>query len=148
MPLSTNPIRSSNDAPGREPVATDKVRYVGDAVAVIAATSRGAAEDAAELVEVEYDVLPAVVDVEAALADGAPIVHEEFGTNRCYTWNLDAGEVDRLFAEAAVTVGQRYRPKPLDPDCDRAARRSCHPVPARASSRSGRRRNPPHPRVR
>ena len=63
-------------------VAIDKARYVGDAVAVIAATSRGAAEDAAELVEVEYEPLPAVVDAEAALADGAPLVHEEFGTNR------------------------------------------------------------------
>ena len=76
---------------------------------MIAATSRGAAEDAAELVEVEYESLPAVVDVEAALADGAPIVHEEFGTNRCYTWTLEAGEVDRLFAEAA-RHGQRALP--------------------------------------
>ena len=76
---------------------------------MIAATSRGAAEDAAELVEVEYEPLAAVVDPEAALAEGAPLVHEEFGTNRCYTWTLEAGEVDRLFAEADVTVSERYR---------------------------------------
>ena len=83
---------------------------------MIAATSRGAAEDAAELVEVEYEPLPAVVDAEAALADGAPLVHEEFGTNRCYTWKLEAGEVDRLFAEADVTVSERYRQNRLIPN--------------------------------
>src|SRR3954464_15460292 len=58
-------------APGHKPVATDKARYAGDAVAVVAAHTRGGPEAAAELVEVEYEPLPAVVDVEAALADGA-----------------------------------------------------------------------------
>ncbi|HZO50677.1 MAG TPA: molybdopterin cofactor-binding domain-containing protein, partial [Gaiellaceae bacterium] len=103
-------------APEHKPLAVDKARYAGDAVAVVAATSRAAAEDAAELVEVEYEPLPAVVDPEAALADGAPLVHDELGTNRCYTWSLEAGEVDRLFAEAAVTVSQRYRQNPLVPN--------------------------------
>src|SRR6185312_6657817 len=117
-------------APEHKPVAVDKARYVGDAVAVIAATSRGAAEDAAELVEVEYDVLPAVVDVEAALADGAPIVHEEFGTNSCYTWTLEAGEVDRLFAEAAVTVSERYVQNRLIPNAIEPRAVFVTPVPA------------------
>ncbi|MBX5474808.1 MAG: xanthine dehydrogenase family protein molybdopterin-binding subunit [Thermoleophilia bacterium] len=103
-------------APEHKPLAVDKARYAGDAVAVVAATSRAAAEDAAELVEVEYEPLPAVVDPEAALADGAPLVHDELGTNRCYTWSLEAGEVDRLFAEAAVTVSQRYRQNRLVPN--------------------------------
>jgi carbon-monoxide dehydrogenase large subunit len=129
LPCAWIPTEDTN-APGHKPVATDKVRYVGDAVAVIAATSRGAAEDAAELVEVEYDVLPAVVDVEAALADGAPIVHEEFGTNRCYTWNLDAGEVDRLFAEAAVTVSERYVQNRLIPNAIEPRAVFVTPVPA------------------
>jgi carbon-monoxide dehydrogenase large subunit len=103
-------------APTHRPVAVDKVRFVGDAVAVVAATHRAAAEDAIELVEVEYEPLPAVVDAEAALADGAPLVHEEFGTNRCYTWKLDAGEVDKLFAEADVVVEGRYRQNRLIPN--------------------------------
>jgi aerobic carbon-monoxide dehydrogenase large subunit len=103
-------------APPHLPLAVDKVRYVGDAVAVVAATSRGAAEDAAELVQVEYEPLPAVVDPEAALADDAPLVHDEFGTNRCYTWTLEAGEVERLFAEADVTVKERYRQNRLIPN--------------------------------
>ncbi|MDP9260948.1 MAG: xanthine dehydrogenase family protein molybdopterin-binding subunit, partial [Actinomycetota bacterium] len=84
LPCAWLPTEDTN-APEHKPVATDKVRYAGDAVAVIAALSRGAAEDAMELVEVEYEPLPVVVDPEAALADGAPLVHDEFGTNRCYT---------------------------------------------------------------
>jgi carbon-monoxide dehydrogenase large subunit len=103
-------------APEHKPVATDKARYVGDAVAVVVSTTRGGAEDAAELVEVVYEPLPAVVDVEAALEDGAPLVHDDFGTNACYTWKLDAGEVDRLFAEADVTVAERYRQNRLIPN--------------------------------
>jgi aerobic carbon-monoxide dehydrogenase large subunit len=129
LPCAWIPTEDTN-APGHKPVATDKVRYVGDAVAVIAATSRGAAEDAAELVEVEYDVLPVVVDVEAALADGAPIVHEEFGTNRCYTWTLEAGEVERLFAEAAVTVSERYVQNRLIPNAIEPRAVFVTPVPA------------------
>jgi aerobic carbon-monoxide dehydrogenase large subunit len=115
LPCAWIPTEDTN-APEHKPLAVDKVRYAGDAVAVIAAESRGAAEDAAELVEVEYEPLPAVVDAEAALADGAPLVHEQFGTNRCYTWTLEAGEVDRLFAEADVTVHERYRQNRLIPN--------------------------------
>jgi carbon-monoxide dehydrogenase large subunit len=129
LPCAWIPTEDTN-APGHKPVATDKVRYVGDAVAVIAATSRGAAEDAAELVEVEYDVLPAVVGVEDALADGAPIVHEEFGTNHCYTWTLEAGEVDRLFDEAAVTVRERYVQNRLIPNAIEPRAVFVTPIPA------------------
>ena len=129
LPCAWIPTEDTN-APAHKPVAVDKVRYVGDAVAVIAATSRGAAEDAAELVEVEYEPLPAVVDVEAALADGAPIVHEEFGTNSCYTWTLEAGEVDRLFGEAAVTVSERYVQNRLIPNAIEPRAVFVTPVPA------------------
>ncbi len=115
LPCAWLPTEDTN-APEHKPVAVDKARYVGDAVAVIAALSRGAAEDAMELVEVEYEPLPVVVDPEAALADGAPLVHDEFGTNRCYTWLLEEGEIDRLFAEADVTVSERYRQNRLIPN--------------------------------
>ena len=82
--------------------------------------SRAGAEDAAELVEVDYEPLPAVVDAEAALADGAPLVHEEFGTNECYTWKLG-----RRRGRPAVRRGGRHRqralpPEPPDPERDRA----------------------------
>ena len=88
----------------------------GDAVAVVVAESRALAKDAAELVEVDYEPLPAVTDVEKALKDGAPVVHDEFGTNRCYDWTLSAGDVDKAFAEAAVTVAERYRQNRLIPN--------------------------------
>ena len=129
LPCAWIPTEDTN-APEHKPVATDKARYVGDAVAVVAATSRAAAEDAVELVEVEYEPLPAVVDVEAALLDGAPLVHDEFGTNRCYTWNLDAGEVDRLFDEAAVTVKERYRQNRLIPNAIEPRAVFVTPIPA------------------
>src|SRR6266540_1000151 len=78
------PVTEEIKMPVHWPLARDKARYAGDAVAVVLAESRALAKDAAELVEVDYEPLPAVTDVEVALADGAPVVHEEFDTNRCY----------------------------------------------------------------
>jgi carbon-monoxide dehydrogenase large subunit len=90
------------------PLATDKARYQGDGVAVVVADTRAHAKDAAELVEVDYEPLPAAVDVEAAAQDGAPLVHDELGTNVSYVWNLEADDVDGAFASAAATVKERY----------------------------------------
>jgi carbon-monoxide dehydrogenase large subunit len=103
-------------APPHYPLASDKARYAGDAVAVVVASSRAAAKDAAELVAVEYEPLDAVVDPEEALADGAPLVHDDLGTNRCYTWKLDGGDVEKAFADAAVTVSCRLRQQRLIPN--------------------------------
>ena len=66
------PVTEDINNPAHYPLATDKARYAGDGVAVVVAASRALAQDAAELVEVDYEPLPAVTDVEAALADGAP----------------------------------------------------------------------------
>ena len=63
------------------PLAQDKVRYVGEAVVAVLAESRYIAEDAAELVQIEFDVLPAIDRPEDALAEGAPLLHEAAGTN-------------------------------------------------------------------
>src|ERR1700751_5794047 len=81
LPCAWLPTEDTN-APQHLPLTTDEARYVGDGVAVVVAPSRAAAEDAAELVQVEYEQLPAVTDAEDALADGAPLVHGGFGTNR------------------------------------------------------------------
>ncbi len=70
-----------NGAFARPPLAKDKVRFVGDIVAVVAAESRSSAVDAAELVVVDYDPLPAVVDPEEATEEGATLLFEELGTN-------------------------------------------------------------------
>ena len=110
------PVTEEMANPPHWPLAKDKARYVGDGVAVVIAESRVLAKDAAELVEVDYEPLLSVTDVTKALDDGAPLVHDELDSNRCYTWALAAGEVDRLFAEAAVTVKERYRQQRLIPN--------------------------------
>lgn len=101
------PVTDDINNPSHWPLAKDKARYQGDGVAVVIAESRALAADGAEAVEVDYEPLSAVVDMEAALADGAPTVHDEFGTNRSYTWKLTNGDVDKVFAEAPVVVTQR-----------------------------------------
>jgi carbon-monoxide dehydrogenase large subunit len=110
------PVTEEINLPSHWPLARDKARHVGDGVAVVLAETRELAADAAELVAVDYEPLAAVVDPEAALAEEAPIVHDEFGTNHCYTWTLAAGEVDDLFASAAATVKERYRQQRLIPN--------------------------------
>ncbi len=97
------------------PLATDRARYAGDGVAVVVAETRVAAKDAAELVQVDYEPIPSVTDVEAAVADGAPLVHDDAPGNQAYTWELVTGDVDKVFADAAVTVKERYRQQRLIP---------------------------------
>ncbi|HWD08846.1 MAG TPA: molybdopterin cofactor-binding domain-containing protein [Actinomycetota bacterium] len=99
------------------PVTKDKARYLGDAVAVVVAESRSAAEDAAALVAVDYEALPAVVDLEAAMAEGAPLVHENLGTNNSFTWvHGGTGDVAKVIAEAPVKVTERYLQPRLIPN--------------------------------
>lgn len=101
-------------------LAVDKVKYHGDPVAVVIARDKYVAVDAAELVVVDYDELPAVVDPEAALASGATLVHEEEGTNEIFAMTFTGGatedeqqknaaEVDRIFQTAEVVVKNRFR---------------------------------------
>ena len=85
-------------------LAVDKVRYQGDAVAVVLAESRDIARDAAELVEVEYEPLPAVVDSISAAAPDAPLLHEAVGSNVVWHGVYDYGDVDWALAEADHVV--------------------------------------------
>ncbi len=94
---------------GRHCVATDKVLFVGEPVAAVAATSRALAEDACELIEVEYQVLPPIGAAPAALAAGAPVLWEEHGTNVIQSRTYDWGDVDRVFAEADHVVTNSFR---------------------------------------
>ena len=110
------PVTGDCRIPQHRPLASDKARYAGDGVAVVVAESRALAKDAAELVEVDYEPLPAVTDVGEATSDSAPIVHDEYDENRAYTWTLQNGEIDRLFSEAAVTVKEHYRQQRLIPN--------------------------------
>ena len=87
--------------PAHPALAQDKVRYVGDQVAVVIAESIWQARDAAELIEVDYEVLAAVADARDALQADAPVLHESAPGNKCYTWALgDRAAVDAAFAQA------------------------------------------------
>jgi len=89
--------------------AADKARFVGEPVAVVVARNRYLAEDAAEAVVVQYEPLPAVVDVERALEPDAPVLHEPVGSNLAGHRRLVYGDPDRAFAEAEVVIQERFR---------------------------------------
>jgi CO/xanthine dehydrogenase Mo-binding subunit len=82
----------------------DKVRFVGDKVALVVAESKAAAAAAARLVEVRYQDLPLVTDPRAALAEGAPLVHDARGTNLLFHCPIRKGDAERALAEAEVVV--------------------------------------------
>ena len=91
----------------RPPLARGKVRFVGDIVAAVVAETRTQAVDAAEQVIVDYDTLPAVTDAEAALAEGAPLLFPEHGSN--VALDLRAREDDTVFDGAEVIVSGTFR---------------------------------------
>jgi carbon-monoxide dehydrogenase large subunit len=94
--------------PDHRPVATDKVRHLGDAVAVVIAEEAYQAADALEAVRVDYEPLPPVLDMAAALADGAPLVHDDKGTNQAFTWGFTAGDYGAAKSSADVVVSRRF----------------------------------------
>jgi carbon-monoxide dehydrogenase large subunit len=102
------------------PLATERVRCVGEPVVAIAATSRAAADDAAALVTIDYDPLPAVLDPAAAVAPGTEIIHPELGDNVLYRTRIDTGDVEAAFARAhrvharTFTIG-RHTGVPMEP---------------------------------
>ena len=94
--------------PPHPPLAVDKVRYVGEPVAVVLAEDRYRARDAVELIEVDYEPLPAVTDPEKALEKDSPRVHEQFKDNQACLWKLQAGFPERAFQQADCIVRQRF----------------------------------------
>src|SRR5690349_13362332 len=124
-------ITGTDGKPMKEPrhpiLAQGKVRYVGDPVAIVVAEAPEQAKEAAALMEVDYEMLPAVADVRDALRKGAPAVHDEAPDNVCYVWALgDKAAVDAAFAKAAhVTmlelVNNRLIPNAIEPRACNAA---------------------------
>ena len=90
-------------------IATDRVRYAGEPVAIVVAEDRYRAEDALALIDVRYEPLPAVVDPEAALEAGAPVLHEAVGSNLISERAFRYGEPEAAFAEAVRTVETTVR---------------------------------------
>src|SRR5262245_28012231 len=89
-------------------LAHDKVRHVGEAVAVIVAESRYAAEDAAQLVTLDLEPLPAVVDPEAALRADAPVIHDKFATNLIGGFTIGKGDCDAALGRAPHRLARRF----------------------------------------
>ncbi len=101
--------------PTYRPLALEKVRYVGDPVAVVVGESPEKAHDYARLVEVEYEPLPAVVDQEEATRSGAPQLYDDVPNNIAFTWRLSGGDVENAFAAAEVVVEKRLVNHRLQP---------------------------------
>jgi carbon-monoxide dehydrogenase large subunit len=99
------------------------VRFYGDPVAVVIADDRYTARDARDLIEVDYEPLPAIVDVEKAMQPGSPLLYEEFGTNVPFSMNPPTDDIDKVFEETKANggvvvktriVNQRLAPVPME----------------------------------
>jgi carbon-monoxide dehydrogenase large subunit len=108
------PIRVVTQAAGAKsppwpPLATDKVRYVGDAIAACIAPTRAEAEDIASSIAVAFDVLPAVVDAPRDMRGGPALVHEQWGDNLYLERMVEGGDIAAAARAAEITVTRRYR---------------------------------------
>jgi aerobic carbon-monoxide dehydrogenase large subunit len=112
------PVTPDMKNPAHFPLALDKVCYVGDGVVAVLANSETESRDALDAIDVAYEPLQAITDLEVALSDKT-IIHEDLGTNKSYTWNLKVegteGAVDEAFKNAAFTVSERFVQQRLIP---------------------------------
>jgi aerobic carbon-monoxide dehydrogenase large subunit len=123
-------VSEDQKSPPHFPLTADKVRFVGDGVAVVAATSREAAVDALEAVEFEFETLPAVVDMEAALVDGSALVHDDIPANRCFTWQESHGDYAAARSRADVVLKRRFLNQRLIPSAMEPRSVAVQPSPA------------------
>jgi aerobic carbon-monoxide dehydrogenase large subunit len=107
------PVTEDIVIPAHPPMATEEVRYVGEAVAVVVARDRYTAADAAALVDVSYEPLPAVLDIRTALDESSPKVHAE--GNKSFEWVFAQGDLDEAFRGAPVVIERNYRQQRLIP---------------------------------
>ncbi len=109
-------VTDEQNTPFQAPIVTDEVKYMGDVVAVVLATDRYKAQDALESIEVEYEPLGVVVDMETALEEGAPLVHGDLGTNECFTFTAGVGNVDELFDQTDDEGDQAAGARATEPE--------------------------------
>jgi aerobic carbon-monoxide dehydrogenase large subunit len=107
------PVTPDIIIPSHPPMAVDEVRYVGEIVACVVARDRYAAADALELIDVEYEQLPVVLDMEAALTEASPKVHE--AGNKSFEWVFANGDLDAAFRDPPVLLERTYRQQRLIP---------------------------------
>lgn len=91
------------------PLAVDKIRYAGEEVAAVAATTPESAEAAVKAIQVDYEDLPAVLDPEEAMTERAPLIHEEVARNIALTFKVERGSVDEAFANADLVVEETFQ---------------------------------------
>ncbi|HEY2238040.1 MAG TPA: xanthine dehydrogenase family protein molybdopterin-binding subunit [Streptosporangiaceae bacterium] len=107
------PVTPDIIIPDHPPMATDEVRYVGEAVACVVARDRYAAADALNAIEIDYEPLPPVLDIRTAIEDGSPKVHE--AGNLSYDFLLQQGDLDAAFTDAPIVLERTYRQQRLIP---------------------------------
>jgi carbon-monoxide dehydrogenase large subunit len=107
------PVSEDIVIPDHPPVAVSEVRYVGEAVAVVVATDRYKAADALEAIEIDYEPLPAVLDMNQALSAGSAKVHE--AGNQAFTWKFGGGDIEAAFRDAPVVIDRTYVQQRLIP---------------------------------
>jgi carbon-monoxide dehydrogenase large subunit len=109
------PVTEDMVHPDYLPLAINEVRFVGEPVAIVVARDRYAAADALEAIEVDYEPLPPVLDMEEALKEGADLVHGDKGTNKTYTWVFEQGDNEAAWRDAPVVIERRYIQQRLIP---------------------------------
>ena len=115
------PVTPEMKHPRRPVLASTQVNFAGEGVAVVVARSAAEARDAMEAIDIDYEELPVVLGLEAALAEGTPLVHDELGTNRNALWVFDSaeagtgGDVEDAIGQGEVVVKRRFRQQRLVP---------------------------------
>jgi carbon-monoxide dehydrogenase large subunit len=115
------PVTADMVNPGHPSIAVDQVNHVGEAVAVVVARDKYAAQDALEAIEIDYEQLPPVLNMEAALVDGSPLVHGHTTSNKSYTWVFESGAagtgapIEDVLRDAEVTLTRRFIQQRLIP---------------------------------
>jgi carbon-monoxide dehydrogenase large subunit len=115
LPVTNSFVPDKKQVPEQFPIAADEAVYAGEPVAVIVANDRYLADDAAQLVVVDYEPLPAVMDIEKAMAEGSPLVKSDRPDNIGWDTSFPSGDIDAAFAEAEVTVKERIGQQRLFP---------------------------------
>ncbi|TMQ94405.1 xanthine dehydrogenase family protein molybdopterin-binding subunit [Actinomadura soli] len=109
------PVTDDMKHPDHPPMAVSEVRFVGEPVACVVARDKSAAFDALDEIDIDYEPLPAVLNMDAALAEGSDLVHDDLGTNKSYTWVFENGDLDAALRDAPVVIEREYVQQRLIP---------------------------------
>jgi aerobic carbon-monoxide dehydrogenase large subunit len=120
------PVTEDIVIPDHPPMATGTVRYAGEIVAAVVARDRYAAADALDVIDIDYEPLEPVLDMEAALTEGSPKVHD--AGNKSFTWTFANGDLEAAFRDAPVVIERTYRQQRLIPSAMEPRAVVCAPV--------------------